>query len=113
MSPIARPTESKAAIEFAKHHAANSGHTANASNARTKFDVRLQNAPVSEDAKNLVRRFMRLSGGKKKLLGFIIALAIFFPGGIFVVSGLVIFYAFQPTLLKAHLDQLLTKLGSE
>jgi hypothetical protein len=113
MPPLTTPTESKAAIEFAKHHGANSGHTVNVSDSPTKFNTRFQNAAISEDWKNLLRRFMALPGGKKKFLGFILAIAIFFPGGIFAVSGFVIFYAFQPALLKNHLDQLLTKLGSE
>ena len=113
MPPLAVRPESKAATEFVKDHGSSSGHTANVSNSPTRFNTRLQNAAVSEDWKNLLRRFMALPGGKKKFLGFILAIGIFFPGGIFAVSGLVIFYALQPTLLKNHLDQLLTKLGSE
>ena len=111
--PLAAPTESKAATEFMQDHASNSGHTANAPNTPDASDTRFQNAALSEDWRNVLRRFMRLPSAKKQFLGFILAIAIFFPGAIFATSGLVIFYALQPALLKKHLDQLLTKLGSE
>ena len=110
--PLAAPTESNAATAFIKDHAADSGHAANTARSPAVFSSRLQNALTDEDWRNLLRRFMELPGTKKKLLGFILAIAIFFPGGIFAMSGLVIFYAVQPALLKKHVDQLLTKLGS-
>lgn len=104
--------QSNAANIFVKDHASNSGHTAKVSRTPVVSNTLFENAAVSEDWKSLARRFMQLPSAKKKLLGFVIAIAIFFPGGIFAVSGLVIFYAVQPALLKKHVDQLLTKLGS-
>jgi len=56
---------------------------------------------------------MELPPNKKKMLGIIATVAIFFPGGIFAVSALIIFYALQTALLKKHLNLLLKKLGSE
>jgi len=108
--PLAIQTESKAAIEFSKDHARDSGHTANVSRAPVVTNALFQNAAVSEDWKDLLRRFVQLPSAKKKFLGFILAIGIFFPGAIFATSGLIIFYALQPALLKRHLDQLLTKL---
>jgi hypothetical protein len=56
---------------------------------------------------------MLLPPNKKKMLGIIAVVAVFLPGGIFAVSGLIIFYALQTALLKKHLNLLLEKLGSE
>lgn len=110
--PLVAPAESNAASEFIKDHAADSGHTANVSNKPVASGSRFQNAVADEDWRTLLRRFMELPGSKKKFLGFILVVALFFPGGIFATSGLAIFYAMQPALLKKHLDQLLTKLGA-
>jgi len=101
-----------AAADFEKSHSLGSGHTGNASSSPVASGSRLQQANDAEDWRGLVRRFLDLPRGKKNVLGIIAFLAIVFPGGIFAVSGLVIFYALQTALLKKHLNLLLSKLES-
>jgi len=111
--PAAPP--SNAAADFEKSHSADSGHTTNFNPRPTSLRAALQHSGVPEDWRDLIRRFMELPPGKKKMMGFVLFFAIvfFFPIGIFIVSGLVIFYALQPALLKRHLTQLLNKLESK
>jgi len=68
---------------------------------------------IGDEWRGILRRFIELPQSKKKILGIVAAIAIFFPGGIFAVFGLIAFYAMQPALLKKHLNLLLVKLGSE
>jgi hypothetical protein len=111
--PVAPPPN--AAADFEKSHSADSGHTTNLNPRPTSLRAALQHSGVPEDWRDLIRRFMGLPPGKKKTIGFVFFFAIvfFFPIGIFTVSGLVIFYALQPALLKRHLGQLLNKLESK
>jgi hypothetical protein len=111
--PVAPPRN--AAADFEKSHSADSGHTKNLSRPPTSLRAALQHSGVPEDWRDLIRRFIDLPPGKKKTIGFVIFFAIvfFFPIGIFIVSGLVIFYALQTALLKKHLGQLLNKLESK
>jgi len=111
--PVAPPPN--AAADFEKSHSADSGHTTNLNPRPTSLHAALQQSDVPEDWRDLIRRFMYLPPGKKKTIGIVIFFAIvfFFPIGIFIVSGLVIFYALQTALLKKHLDQLLNKLESK
>jgi hypothetical protein len=104
-----------AAADFKKSHSANSGHTTNLSRPPVSFDAALQQSGMAEDWRNLIRRFVALPPGKKKTIGIVVFFAIvfFFPIGLFIVSGLVIFYALQTALLKKHLGQLLNKLESK
>jgi len=111
-SPAVSP-QADAAADFAKSHSLASGHTGNASSTLTASGSRFQQTKDVEDWKALVRRFMLLPPNKKKLLGIIAVVAVLVPGGIFAVSGLIIFYALQTALLKKHLNLLLEKLGSE
>jgi hypothetical protein len=101
-----------AAADFEKSHSADSGHTKDLRRPPTSLRAALQHSGVPEDWRDLIRRFIDLPPGKKKTIGFVIFFAIvfFFPIGIFIVSGLVIFYALQTALLKKHLGQLLNKL---
>ena len=111
-APLGEVPQASAADNFAKSHALDSGHT--------KIEVRTPPAPTAqnqhagnkEDWRNLIRRFMVLPGSKKKFLGIIAVISVLFPGGIFAVSGLIIFYALRTEMLKKHLDLLLTKLES-
>ena len=107
--PVVSPD---AAAEFEKSHSSGSGHTRNLSSTPAASDSRFGQSSDAEDWRGLIRRFLVLPHNKKKMLGIIIFVAIVFPGGIFVVSGLIIFYALQLTLLKKHLNLLLDKLGS-
>jgi len=111
-SPAVSP-QADAAADFEKSHSLASGHTGNASSTLTASGSRFQQTKDVEDWKALVRRFMLLPRNKKKLLGIIAVVAVFLPGGIFAVSGLIIFYALQTALLKKHLNLLLEKLDSE
>ena len=110
---VAPPTS--AAADFEKSHSADSGHTKNPSRPPASLNAALQQSGMAEDWRDLIRRFMDLPPGKKKTIGVVafFAIVFFFPIGIFIVSGLVIFYALQTALLKKHLDQLLNKLESK
>jgi hypothetical protein len=113
---VARPqalVSPDAAAEFERSHSSTSGHTKNLSSAPPASDSRLGQSRITEDWRSLVRRFLTLPHNKKKMLGIIVFVAIVFPGGIFVVSGLIIFYALQLALLKKHLNLLLDKVGSK
>jgi hypothetical protein len=109
-SPLA---QSDAATDFKKDHAVDSGHTASVASTPVASSPGFQRAKGTDDWRGLFRRFVELPLNKKKILGIIIAIALFFPGGIFAVSGLVVFYALQTALLKKHLDLLLKRFGSE
>lgn len=104
-----------AAADFEKSHSADFGHTTNLSPVPVSFDAALQQSGMTDDWRNLIRRFMDLPRGKKKTIGIVVFFAIvfFFPIGIFFVSGLAIFYATQPPLLKKHLEQMLNRLESK
>jgi hypothetical protein len=108
--PVVSPPPD-AAGDFEKSHSSISGHTSNLSSAPLASDSRFQQSDNAEDWRGLIRRFMELPRNKKKMLGVIAAVAIFFPGGIFAVSGLIVFYALQTALLKKHLSLLLNKLS--
>jgi hypothetical protein len=110
--PPAISLQPDAAAAFEKSHSLGSGHTGNVSSTPVASGSRFQQANDGEDWKSLVRRFMNLPRGKKKILGIIVFFAIVFPGGIFAVSGVIIFYALQTALLKKHLKLLLAKLES-
>jgi len=112
--PAVSPPPS-AAADFEKSHSQSSGHTTNLSRTPASLEAALQQSGVAKDWRDLIQRFMDLPSGKKKTIGIVIFFAIVFsfPFGIFIVSGLVIFYALQPALLKKHLDQLLNKLESK
>jgi hypothetical protein len=101
--PSAVSPRQVAAADFEQSHSSASGHTKNI----TRTPLAGSNA---EEWRKLVRRFADLSRNKKRFLGIIVFVAILFPGGIFGVGGLVIFYALQPALLKTHLGLLLNKL---
>jgi len=109
---VASPTS--AAADFERSHAADSGHTKNLSRTPAALDAALQKSGIAEDWRDLVRRLMNLPPGTKKTIGIVAFLAIVFtfPFGIFVLFGLIIFYASQPALLKKHLSLLLNKLES-
>jgi len=112
-SPPGMSPQADAAADFERSHSPGSGHTKIISGTPLTSASRLQRANDNDDWRGLFRRFVELPHTKKKILGIIAAVAIFFPGGIFAVSGLIIFYALQPALLKKHLNLLLQKLGSE
>ena len=109
---VASPTS--AAADFERSHAADSGHTKNLSRTPAALDTALQKSGIAEDWRDLVRRLMNLPPGTKKTIGIVVFLAIVFtfPFGIFVLFGLIIFYASQTALLKKHLSLLLNKLES-
>jgi len=111
-SPDVSP-QADAAAEFKRSHSSASGHMGNVGSTPTASGSRFQQTKDVEDWKALARRFMLLPPNKKKLIGIIAVVAVFFPGGIFAVSGLIIFYALQTALLKKHLNLLLKNLGSE
>jgi hypothetical protein len=112
LPPPVVPSKTDEAIDFEKSHAKGSGHSGSFSRKPVAHSTHFERAVPSEDWRNLLRRFTELPGSKKNFLGALFVIAIFFPGGILAVSGLVIFYALKPALLKTHLDQLLIKLGS-
>ena len=65
------------------------------------------------DWSGLAKRFAALSKNKKNFLVIAAFILFFFmPAGILVLLGAMLFYAFNPALLKKHLDVVLTKLGS-
>jgi hypothetical protein len=105
--------QTDAAADFERSHSSASGHTRNDHSTPTASASRFQQPKDVEDWKALVQRFMLLPPNKKKMLGIIAVVAVFLPGGIFAVFGLIIFYALQTALLKKHLNLLLEKLGSE
>jgi len=112
-SPAGVSPQQSAAADFESSHSTASGHTGNVTGTPPTPGSRFRQANDDQDWRGLFRRFVELPGNKKKMLGIIAAVAIFFPGGIFAVSGLIIFYALQTALLKKHLNLLLDKLGSE
>jgi hypothetical protein len=112
LPPPVAPSKTDEAVDFEMSHARGSGHSGNVSRKPVAHSTHFERAVPNEDWRNLLRRFTELPGGKKNFLGALFVIAIFFPGGILAVSGLVIFYAMKPALLKKHLDQLLIKLGS-
>ena len=111
-SPFGKAPQANASADFSKSHSRDSGHTSNGGSAPLAPTSLYQQAGEKEDWRELIRRFMKLPKSKKNFLGIIVVFSVLFPGGIFAVSGLVIFYAVQPVLLKRHLNLLLTKLES-
>jgi len=108
--PIVAPPPD-AAANFEKSHSSSSGHTSGLSSTPPASGSRFRQSSDAEDWRGIIRRFIELPSNKKKMLGIIAAVAIFFPGGIFAVSGLIVFYALQTALLKKHLNLLLNKLS--
>jgi len=103
--------QANAAADFEKSHSSDSNHSRSVGATPPTTDATFQQT-YNDEWRDLLRRFMELPQNKKKYLGIIAAIAIFVPGGIFAVFGLIIFYALQPALLKRHLNLLLDKLGS-
>jgi hypothetical protein len=121
------PAEASPAAEFKIAHSADAGHhvspaefkiarSANAGQRVSAADKlatlrqRLESAS-DEDWGGIFRDFMRLSRTKKQALVFLLIVLVFFPGGMFVVIGLAIFYATRRETLKRHLRLLLKNLG--
>jgi hypothetical protein len=111
-SPDGVSPQHKAAANFEKSHTPDSGHTGSRTRTRVTSAAQFKPAGNQEEWRGLIRRFLALPGGKKKFLGIIAVIAVLFPGGIFAVSGLVIFYALQTALLKRHIGLLLDRLES-
>ena len=109
-APVGVSPQQDAAADFENSHSLGSGHTGNDVSTTRAYTSQYQQTDDKEDWRGLIRRFVKLPNSKKKFLGIIVVFAILFPGGIFAVSGLVIFYALQPALLKKHLNFLLMKL---
>ncbi len=104
--PGAQPPQES--VAFRKNHSSDAGHEASASHPASHFKR------ITNDAEwqNILRRFMELSAAKKKYLGVALFILFVFPGGLFLLGGLAVFYVFNQALLKKHLTQLLTALDS-
>jgi len=113
-SPPATSPQADAAAKFEKSHSAESGHTKNFISMPSVPDADFQQSGGdTDDWRDLIRRLMLLPPRKKRLLGIIAFVAVVFPGGIFVISAGIIFYALQTALLKKHLNLLLNMLNAE
>ena len=110
--PVVSPPPD-AAANFEKSHSLASGHTNIFRNAPSMSDARFQQSGETEEWRSLLQRLIKLPPNKKKILVIIAFVAIVFPGGIFVISAGIIFYALRRAVLKEHLNRLLNMLGSE
>lgn len=106
------PSPLDAAADFERSHSSDSGHTRKTDGTPPRRDAQFQSTSVNEDWRDILRRFAALPRNKKNAIGIVAAIAIFFPGGILLISGLVIYYALQTALLKKHLLRLLNRLES-